>query len=177
MQYVKEQVLSRYNYINLGQFLILASIPIVLPFFVHIQWLTGPIVNATLIMALFLVGIRGALLLCLIPSMMALSGGLLPAILAPVVPFIMLSNTIFILSIDYFYNKIRNENIGYWSGLVVASFLKFIFLFLSVNVISNLLIKQELILKVAQMMSWPQFFTAIIGGIIAWVFLKKLKKF
>lgn len=176
MEYIKEQTLTKSNFLAVAQFLIISSVAIILPFLVHIQWLTGPIVNAALILALFLTGIRSALLLCLIPSMMALSGGLLPSILAPVVPFIMLSNTIFVLLIDYFYDKTKSENIGYWVGVLVAASAKFLFLFLSINVISGLLIKQELAVKVVQMMSWPQFFTAIAGGIIAWAFLKGLKK-
>ncbi len=176
--YLKEKIIEQANVRALIQFLGLAGIAAFLPFVVHVQWLTGPIVNAILILALFLAGIRSALTLCLIPSLMALSGGLLPAVLAPVVPFIMLGNVILILSMDY-----ATEHRGtppnakyYWLGLVIGAGLKFLFLFLSVNVIAKLLIKQELAVKVAQMMSWPQFATAITGGLIAWVILKRLKR-
>lgn len=152
-------------------FLGLASVSIVLPMFIHLQWVTGPIVNAILILALVFCGIRSALLLAMIPSVVALSSGLLPAVLAPVVPFIMISNVILVLVVDYFHRKNN-----YLIGLVSGAFLKFIFLFASVSLISSLLYKTELATIVAQMMSWPQFYTAIIGGLLAWVFIKKFNK-
>ncbi|MFA4941370.1 MAG: hypothetical protein WC582_02085, partial [Patescibacteria group bacterium] len=78
--------------------------------------------------------------------------------------------------IDWFYNQNKNEIKGYWLGVIVGAGLKFLFLLLSVNFIGELLIKQELAIKVAQMMSWPQFATAIAGGLIAWAVLKWLRR-
>ena len=174
---IKESLLSGVNVRSLTQFVGLAGIALFLPFFIHLQWLTGPIVNAILILILFLVGIRSAMVVALVPSLMALSGGLLPAILAPTVPFIMIGNAIFILSIDRIYDWSKNMNRGYWLGVLAGAFLKFVFLYFSVNLITKLLIKQDLAVKVTQMMSWPQFATAIKGGMIAWVILKWLKRF
>jgi len=177
MLYTKQQTMARFDVWAMTQFLGLASVAALLPFFIHLQWVTGPIINAILVLTLFLVGIRSALVVCLIPSLMALSGGLLPAILAPVVPFIMISNVIFVLGIDWLYQSNKSENKGYWLGIIVGAGLKFVFLLASVNFIGKLLIKQELIVKVAQMMSWPQFATAVTGGLIAWAILKWLKRF
>ncbi len=168
--------MARVNMRAMAQFLSLAGAATILPFFIHLQWITGSIVNAILIIALFLVGIRSALVICLLPSLMALSGGLLPAILAPVVPFIMLGNVILVLSIDWVYNNFKDTVQGYWLGVIVGAGLKFIFLFVSVDFVSRLLIKQELAVKVAQMMSWPQLATAVVGGMIAWALLKWLKR-
>jgi len=168
--------LTAVNVKALTSFVMLSGIAIFLPFFIHLQWITGPIVNAILIITLFLVGIRSAMVLAFVPSLMALSGGLLPAVLAPAVPFIMISNIIFILTVDYIYHNFKDENKGYWLGIVVGAGLKFIFLILSVNFIAKLLIKQELVVKVAQMMSWSQFATAVLGGMIAWAILKWLKR-
>ncbi len=177
MVIVKEQILDKVNAQNLAKFIILAGVALFLPFLIHLQWITGPIINALLILILFLVGIRSALVVALIPSLMALAGGLLPAVLAPAVPFIMISNVIYILTIDRFYDWSKNSETGYIRGILAASILKFAFLYLSVNWISNLLIKQELAVKIAQMMSWPQLATAVIGGMIAWAILKWLKRF
>jgi hypothetical protein len=176
MENIKEQALAGVSVKTATTFLALAGLALALPFFIHLQLLTGPIVNAILILLLFLVDIRAALLVALIPSMMALAGGLLPAVLAPAVPFIMVSNAIFVLTIDQIYNRMKNERQGYWLGVIMGAGLKFIFLFSSVSLISKLLIKQELAAKVAQMMSWPQFATAVAGGVIAWVVLKWLKR-
>jgi len=175
MQYLKEKTFERVNINSLAQFAGLASIAMFLPFILHIQWITGPIVNAILILTLLKFGFRNAIALAVVPSLMALSGGLLPAILAPVVPFIMISNIILILCVDWVYHNFKDKTKGYWVGVIVGAGLKFSFLFLSVNIISGLLIKQELAIKVAQMMSWPQLYTAVIGGVIAWGIWKKIK--
>ncbi len=174
--FTKEISLERVNAQALTQFIGLAGIATALPFFLHLQLITGPIINAIFILVLFLVGVRSALVVALIPSLMALAGGLLPAILAPAVPFIMIGNVIFILCIDRFYDW-QPDNRGYWQGVLVGAFLKFAFLYLSVGLITKLLIKQELAAAVAKMMSWPQFATAVIGGAIAWAVLKWLKRF
>ncbi len=176
MALVKEQAAVKVNIRAIAKFLALASIATVVPFYIHFQWITGPLVNAILIIVLFLLGIRSALVLCFVPSLMALIGGLLPVVLAPVVPFIMLGNVILILSIEWVYNNIRNQYRGYWLGLALGASLKFLFLFLSVNIVSRLLIKKELAVAVARMMSWPQLATALTGGLIAWVILRKLKR-
>ena len=175
MQYLKEKTFERVDTVSVIQFAGLASMAIFLPYLIHIQWITGPIVNAILILTLLKFGFRNAIAIAVVPSLMALSGGLLPAILAPVVPFIMIGNMILILCVDWFHNNFEDKIKGYWAGVIVGAALKFLFLFASVNIISGLLIKQELAIKVAQMMSWPQFYTAVIGGVIAWGVWGKLK--
>ena len=173
---IQNKTLEKVNIQSLTIFLSLAGIATVLPFLIHLQWLTGPIVNAILIIVLFLVGIRSAMVLCLVPSLMALSGGLLPAVLAPAVPFIMISNVILVLSVEWVYENMKNEQKGYWLGVLIGAGLKFLFLFTSVKLIGGLLLKPELTGKIAQMMSWPQFATALTGGMIAWAVLKWLKR-
>ncbi len=177
MENARERIAAAVNVKVLAQFLALAGVATILPFFIHLQWITGPIVNAVLVIALFLIGIRSAFVLCLVPSLMALSGGLLPAVLAPAVPFIMIGNTIFVMVINWLYDNTKDSAKGYWLGVICGAALKFLFLYLSVNAIGNLLVKQELAVKVAQLMSWPQFMTAVTGGLIAWVVLKWLKRF
>lgn len=175
MQYLKEKTFKRVNINSVVQFAGLASVAIFLPYIASFQWVVGPIVNAVLILTLLKFGFRNAVAIAMVPSLMALAGGLLPAILAPVVPFIMISNVILILCVDWCYNNFKDKTKGYWLGVIVGAGLKFSFLFLSVNIISGLLIKQELAMKVAQMMSWPQLYTAVIGGAIAWGVWKKIK--
>lgn len=176
MMYAKEQAAAKADAVALAKFLFLAGTASIVPFYLHVQWITGPMVNAILIIALFLVGIRAALVLCMVPSLMALSGGLLPPVMAPVVPYIMISNVIFVLLLEFFHSHIKNDIKGYWVGVFSGALLKFLFLFASVSVISELLIKNELASKVARMMSWPQFATALAGGVIAFSVLKWLKR-
>jgi riboflavin transporter len=162
----KVLAMDREKIVSLSQFVILISLATLVPLF-HEQLITGPIVNATLFVATILLGTTGGIFVGLIPSIIALSVGTLPAVLAPVVPYIMLSNVILILSFNFFKEK------NYWLAVGIAGFLKFIFLFAASSVVINLLLKKELAESVAMMMSWPQLITALAGGILAWIFFKK----
>jgi riboflavin transporter len=152
-----------------AQFIALLSITTIAPLF-HQQWLAGPIVNAMFMIAVVLLGSQNAILLALLPSTIALGVGLLPAVLAPMIPFIIISNVILILGFSY----LREKN--FWLGVVVGSVLKFIFLWATSFVVINLLFKKELAANVSAIMSWPQLATALIGGLLAYIFLKKIKK-
>ncbi len=176
MDNVKEKTLIKVNVKTLSQFIVLSGLAMFVPFFIHLQWLTGPMVNAILIITLFLVGVRSALVLCMVPSLMALSGGLIPLILAPAIPFIMLGNAILVLTVDYFFNNIKNNIRGFVLGVLFGSFLKFSFLFLSISVVADLLIRQELALKIAQLFGFMQLLTALAGGIIAFIVLRIFKR-
>jgi len=177
MSLLKVKILEKVGTKSLTQFLGLTGVATMLPFFIHLQWLTGPIINAILIITLLILGFRTAVLVALIPSAVALYSGLLPFVLAPMIPFIMISNIIFIGIIFLIYEKSRSELKGYWAAIFVASAVKFSFLYFSVGLISNFLIKQELALKVAQILSWPQFYSALAGGVIAFFILRWLRRF
>jgi hypothetical protein len=151
-------------------FSILLGIAIIMPAIVHQQMITGPIVNATLFLATFLLAPEIAIFVGLLPSIIALSSGLLPAPLAPMVPFIMISNSILILVFYYFKKK------NFWIAIFIASILKFLFLYSTSFLVIDLLLKKELAKQVSLMMSWPQLLTALVGGTIAYILLKVLKK-
>jgi len=151
------------------RFALLLGIATLAPFFGN-QAITGPIVNAALFLSVVFLGPQGAILVGLMPSLIALSIGLLPAILVPMVPFIMVGNTISVLVFSY----LREKN--YWLGAISASLLKFIFLAAASSIVIDLLLKKEIAQKVAMMMIWPQFLTALGGGLIACLFLKSIKR-
>jgi hypothetical protein len=176
MQYIEEQAAARTDAVAIAQFLSLAAVITFLPFLIHIQWITGPIVNALLILILFIVGVRAALLMSLVPSIMALAGGLLPMALAPVIPFIMVGNAIYVLSIDYFYRAAKKQLNGYWIGVMIGSAFKYLFIWFNANLMIGLILHGSLGAAVAKMVAWPQFATALAGGAIAWGILKWLKR-
>lgn len=169
MNQVKILTIRKEIILTLIKFAILLGIATIAPLF-HQQSITGPIVNATLFISVMLLGAQNAILIGLIPSLIALSVGTLPAILAPMIPFIMFGNTILILTFSY----LRKKN--YWLGMVLASILKFMFLAFTSSIVINLLLKKEVATSVSAMMSWPQFLTALGGGLIAYIFLKSIKK-
>lgn len=136
-------------------FLIAAVIfPALLAHTPHNQWITGTIVNALLFLAVWRVGIVNAALVAAFPSSIALLRGLLPAPMAILVPYIIVSNIALIL---VFY-AIKKYPLA---GIISASLAKFIFLF----AITSFFIKLATPLVV--MMQWPQLITALAGGLIA----------
>lgn len=156
--------------IRLLIFAIFLALLILMPFLFTSQWITGPTVNAALFIAAVILGPTQAMLLGLMPSTVALSAGLLPFVLAPMVPFIMLSNVILVLVFYYLYKK------NYFVALSVSAFLKFAFLHQTVTWVMSRFLESKIVTTLGVMMSWPQFFTAIIGGLIAYAFLKQIKK-
>lgn len=145
-------------------FIILAAI---IPAFVHNQWITGPLVNALLFLSVIYCGISGAILVGMIPSVIALSVGLLPAPLAVAVPYIMVSNAILVLVFAAFCGRSRSIK-KYWIGISIASLLKFGFLFMAASTVVKLA-SPQIAPKIAVMLGWPQLATAAAGGGIAFV--------
>lgn len=166
---IKTLILEKISLASLAWFVGLLAIATVVPLF-HSQPFTGPVVNATLFIAATVLGPTNAIVIGLIPSLIALSFGLLPPVLAPMIPFIMFGNAILIIV----FNGLKNKN--FWLGMIAASVLKFVFLFSTSSVVIHLLLKKELAITVAGMMSWPQLYTALGGGILAFFTLKIAKK-
>jgi len=151
-------------------FAFLLALFILLPALIHLQWVTGPTVNAMLFIATVILGPTQAMLLGLMPSSVALSTGLLPLPLAPMVPFIMISNALLVMVFEYSYRK--NAIIG----IVLAAAFKFLFLQAALNFIMKSMVTGNIGSAMAVMVSWPQFVTALVGGFIAYTFLKSIKK-
>ena len=156
--------------VKILMFAIFLAILIVVPAFIHSQWIAGPVVNAVLLISVVLIGPMEAVFLGLMPSAVALSAGLLPLPLAPMIPFIMIGNVIFIATFYY------ARQINFFGGLGIAALLKFAFLHYTLVWLMNRMLDGQLVAKLAVMMSWPQFFTAVIGGVIAYGLLKGMKK-
>jgi len=160
-------IIEKINYKTIFWFIGLMAIASILPQFIHNQFITGPIINATLFLAAFYLETGAAVLVGIVPSVAALSSGLLPALLAPMVPFIMIANAILILT----FNKLKSIHFG--SGAIAASMVKYLFLYLSANLIINTLMPHNLAVKAAAiMMSWPQLVTSLAGAVIAFGIIK-----
>lgn len=134
------------------------------------QFISGPMVNALLIIVTVMLGLRSGIILSFVPSIMALVGGLLPALFMPFVPFIMLSNII--LVVIFHFLRLKN----YWLAATTASVVKFLFLTISSQLFFNFFLNQTLAKTAAFMMSWNQLYSALLGSIIAYAFLKIIKR-
>jgi hypothetical protein len=154
-----------------------SSLIFFIPAFVHQQLLTGPIINALLVLSFLHLGKSKSFFLALIPSTVALSRGLLPLTLAPMVPFIMISNCLYLeifarlKTNDQTINQAKN-----FLAIFVASLVKAAFLFVISKLLMEKILVAALASKIAVMMSWPQFATALLGGILALLVDASLKK-
>lgn len=144
-------------------FLSLLFISIYLPSLIHQQAITGSLVNASLLLATIFLGSSWAIAIGLIPSVVALSRGLLPLALAPMVPFIMLSNMIYVLV----YARVSTK--GHWLASVIAAVAKFGWLQFTSYFMLSLLLPTPLLASAKMMMSWPQLLTALMGAVIVGV--------
>ncbi len=149
-------------------FTLLLTAAVFLPSIIHQQAITGPLVNAILLIAVITLSPSSALMIGLIPSVVALTRGLLPLPLAPMVPFIMLGNSIYIL----IFSRLRNKSFAL--AVVSASILKFGLLYTASQVIFPQLLPNQFLIKASAMMSWPQLVTALAGGFIAWIAVQAL---
>jgi len=158
-----EQAISSNSKVLLisSQFALLLALILFAPL-VGNQFVTGTIVNASLLMSVVLFGLPGAIVLCFIPSIISLLTGLLPFVIAPMIPFIIMGNILLVLIFDL----LRKKN--FFLGLVPAALLKFSFLFLTSNYLIHFFVKETVASNIAIMMSWPQLITALLGGVVAY---------
>jgi hypothetical protein len=146
--------------------LVLIAVAVAAPIFIKQQLIAGTIVNAALIIATVVLNTRDGLLVGLLPSSIALATGLLSPVLAPMIPFIIVGNALLVLTFAYF------KKLNFWVGVAAGALLKFAFLYGTSAVVVGLLINKQVAPAVAQMMSWPQLFTALAGGLVAFGYLK-----
>ena len=162
-------VLNRVKIKTAILFLVFIFIITIAPLF-RSQIITGSIVNAVLFISVIVLGLKFAIIISVIPSIIALFTGILSPILMPLIPYIILSNVILV----YSFYLLKDKN--YWLSVIVSSFLKFLFLFTISNFMIKFIIKEDIIKNIAVIMSYPQLITALMGGFIAYIILKIINK-
>lgn len=134
------------------------------------QAITGPLVNALLILTAEWCGVSSAIVVGMTTPMGALLRGVLPLPLFVMVPFIAAGNAVFVSV----YGALRERS--RLAALALAAFGKFVLLYGSVTLLSgrplSLLTSGGTQVAaipdvVANMMTWPQLATALAGGAIA----------
>lgn len=168
MEAVKTETLTD-RALSLGKLAAFAAPIIIFPLF-HNQFMAGPMVNAVLFIMPFFLGLRDCMVMAIFPSLVALSVGLLPAIAAPFLPYIIVSNWVLL----FIFDKLRQK--GYWLGAIASSLAKFLFLYAASFILTSYFISGAPAKLVANMFSLPQLYTALLGAIIAYSFLKIIKR-
>ncbi len=154
-------------------FALLLAVGIV-PLFIHNQAITGVFVNFILIFTCLKLGIRSALPLAFVPSIAAVSSGMFPLPLAPMIPFIMAGNIVLVLIIHFFKHNDSLFQHNCFVTLTLAALAKFALLYSTSHFLAQHFLPQMWFDKVMVMMSWPQFATAMVGGIFAFLVMKGL---
>ncbi|MDH8678310.1 ECF transporter S component [Fusibacter bizertensis] len=122
----------------------------------------GPLVNMTLIIAAIVVGPISAVIIGCLTPLVAFFLGIMP--LLPVVPFIMIANTLLVLTFSLFKGKFHK--FGAWIGVVLAAVVKASFLAISIRYLVVLFV-EKVPPKLIAAFSLPQLYTALIGGVLA----------
>jgi len=97
----------------------------------------------------------------------------LPLALAPMVPFIMISNCLYIIIFAKLQAKSQTKN---FLAILLAALAKTTFLFVISKLLMEKILVATLASKIAMMMSWPQLWTAVVGGIMALLISQALQK-
>lgn len=135
------------------------------------QPVTGPLVNFLLFSTAGLFGIWPGIILGSVTPIFALLRGQLPAILAPMVPFIILANAALVICfgvvLKFFSKKSKKQQIvGQITGIGLSSVVKFLLLTTSAQYIVPFVFGKTFPPPVLMAMAFPQLITALGGGFL-----------
>lgn len=145
------------------------------------QPVTGPLVNMILILCVLILNVKAAIVIGVLTPLIALWRGQLPALLAPMVPFIILGNSLLVLIFGICRTALSRLKINLYVidliSLACSSLIKFLVLWSGAAWFVPLIFGRQFSPQLIFMMSTPQFITAFIGGLMALFGLKLLKRF
>ena len=148
------------------------------------QLVTGSCVNAILAVATLVAGLSSGLTIALISPVLAFLLGIAPQILT--VPAIMIGNSIYVVLLSALADKSGKNMAKQVIAWLVAAAAKFAALYavvvwlicgvLSENLLASGMLKAPMLKALPATFSWPQLFTALIGGAVALLIVPVLSK-
>lgn len=120
------------------------------------QFITGPIVNSMLLLAALFGGPTSGILVGIMTPWIAGARGILPPPLLPMIPFIMLANSTYVMTF-FLCRKAFQKEAGTVIGGIAAAIMKYLVLAAAVRFII------QVPGPIAQAMQIPQLITALIG--------------
>ena len=148
------------------------------------QLVTGSCVNAVLAIAALVGGMGCGVTVALISPVMAFLLGIAPQVLT--VPAIMAGNTVYVVLLCLLCDKSGKNLVKQAAAWIIAAFAKFATLyFIVVKIICGLaasallaagMLKEPMLKALPATFSWPQLFTALIGGAVALVIAPVVRK-
>ena len=148
------------------------------------QLVTGSCVNTVLAVAALVGGLNCGLVVALCSPVLAYLLGIAPQILT--VPAIMVGNTVFVVLLSWLADKTGKNLVRQVIAWVAAAAAKFAALYaivvwlicgvLSENLLASGTLKAPMLKALPATFSWPQLFTALIGGAVALLIVPVLRK-
>ena len=167
---------------SLAQAAILLAICIISQLFKNLSvYITGPIINACLIICALTAGTGWAILLSIVTPVTSffITGSPIMSAIPLIIPCVMVGNAILVICVALLKEK-PNDEIGQPLSMVIGSVVKaaFMGLFISMIIIPSMLPeKMAPMMKVFQTtFSITQLITALIGSALAYVIMIPLKK-
>ena len=148
------------------------------------QLVTGSCVNTVLAISALVGGLSSGLVVALISPVLAFLLGIAPQILT--VPAIMVGNSVFVVLLSLLADKSGKKIVKQVIAWIVAAAAKFATLYaivvllicgvLSESLLASGALKAPMLKALPATFSWPQLFTALIGGAIALAITPVLRK-
>ena len=148
------------------------------------QLVTGSCVNAVLAVSALVGGLACGLTVALISPVLAFLLGIASQILT--VPAIMVGNSVFVVLLSLLADKTGKNIAKQIAAWITAAVAKFVFLYaivvwlicgvLAQNLLAAGVMKEPMLKALPATFSWPQLFTALIGGAVALVIVPVLRK-
>ena len=148
------------------------------------QLVTGSCVNTVLAISALVGGLSSGLVVALISPVLAFLLGIAPQILT--VPAIMVGNSVFVVLLSLLADKSGKKIVKQVIAWIVAAAAKFAALYaivvllicgvLSESLLASGVLKAPMLKALPATFSWPQLFTALIGGAIALAITPVLRK-
>lgn len=164
---------------------VLLAICIASQFFKNVSvYITGPVINTCLILAVLSVGVGCGLILAVVTPVTAflIAGSPIMSAIPAIIPCIMVGNALLVLGVGLIYKK-KQSNAGLIAGMAAGTVVKALFMGVVISMIlipSLIPAAMEAKMVVFQtMFSVTQLITALIGSVYAfilWIPLKKVLK-
>ena len=148
------------------------------------QLVTGSCVNTVLAISALVGGLSSGLVVALISPVLAFLLGIAPQILT--VPAIMVGNSVFVILLSLLADKSGKKIVKQIIAWIVAAAAKFAALYaivvllicgvLSESLLASGALKAPMLKALPATFSWPQLFTALIGGAVALTITPVLRK-
>ena len=148
------------------------------------QLVTGSFVNAVLAVTALLVGLYSGITVGLISPVLAYLLGIAPQILT--VPAIMVGNSVYVILLYFIAGKDSRQILRQIAAWLAAAAAKFAALYaivvwlicgvFSESLLASGVLKAPMLKALPATFSWPQLFTALIGGAVALGIVPVLRK-